>query len=1342
MELSSNDRTLFSLVFSKFKPLCDSLVTLLTRQSINTTNNNNNNNNEQTTITTEITNLLQSLYEKIDQTEPKPLSLLLDYLYIPIVLLLSPNKVNNQTIRIIISRDNIQCQSLQLLNLITTKLSNYNLDNQQQQPLYLPQTRQFVEIIQLLCNIIFNSIVRKNNNLENEQQQQQQKSEIQYNLSEEYLIELLDCIRSVYQWWTPVCKSMETAIDSKGEIFITLAFSISTLLDLLVAKSISRNSKLTVTHTLEVILNPLLTNNKQQPIVESILPATSTTLFKLIISDYKLGTNIKIQSLKLFTNLIVSAFTTNNNNNSNSNFDINDMLTDDYKITTTTTTTKTPPAATTTRMSMELSQSEKNIFKFISVIFPHSNSYSKLRNVDIDSQRQELEQQFMHSNKQKQQRFNYGGFMSTPLKWSMKVALVECAERLIMVPSLHSTLPILLETLVWYSLDDYEEVSTIARNRLSILKQQNGMDIQSLLLENFNHLVQAMPRLICGTEEHKILEEEKKEAIAKLVLSYIKTIDTNSLDSFLNVRMELISTVLLQLLEMKLPSSGEKDEDDSNSLISKASKSLEETLKVVSDNPFNRNSNNSSSNKRLMEVSNKLVRPYIHIQTEQLEHWIFEIIREVAKSIALTNWIDVLLSNSTLSRSPLRKEIILVMNQLMIGSTQQQQQQQQQLPIDFSTIMYLLDEYLEPELMNLPISNPSDDYNTININNNNNSNNNNNKYFEQYLDNTILQSLIIEGIGSMAPLLKNKKHQTLFISKVLYHLMEKFGVASHDTTGILMRSCRLALNNITSLFNYDSLEDIVYKNSDYLLDKIESNMKYLHSYPNTPNVFEGILNITGMGFLPFLKDTVEIILFSLDVSTENSESIIIFIKILYNIIRVLYNNSKLEIEYNQNQQQLLEQQRQQQRDGEEEKMMDLDDNMKESNSSSISDIKSFFMNHHQQKQLNEQEHNYWGGATTLKEKEAIIAKLQKQRNSRKAAVGKDEFKTTTETQRQLLSDIIHKCKHFLGSRSRAIKMATLDIMDMGLLIVSTGNRNYGGDEDEQEEEVETDGDDMSLSGDDLKKTPRVNPVTANDKKPKVALFPLIHSIWPSIIKRIEQTDDRATSKRALELIQSITKLSKDFIAQRFWTDLFPILKKIIQRELKQQQRESTTTTSTTTAISLLDGGSEQQRESSKISFNIVSDNQQQQQNQQLSGSSTTAKSTKQQQPLITPITETKDLMAAKSMKFTPSFKIQSIILDSLLVIIQTLKLNQQQLIEVARLTLPYLSSTQPESFQSTTVDIWKILLEKDYDSLWLLLFNFSGQFQNYQSPPHPSLKPLPRFHTFNEYKVNSLKLLK
>ncbi|KAN0007038.1 hypothetical protein ACTFIU_005232 [Dictyostelium citrinum] len=1319
--LSSNDKLKLNRIFQSYKPICDELITILSNTDENKFEKQDN---KQIIINLEY--LIQSLIDITNEYQHDQLSLtyIFDYLMIPISLIInsvdnnnsnnSNNSNNNSNngglslqnhkVLFCIRKESIQLKSFTLLSKL--------LDN-----IKITQFKKFINILTIIINYL------------NQLQQSQQQP------NEEFLKILLLNIRLLFK-----CTQDSFFSDKQiypkhpflnGDQFVPFGYTISTLLNLLTQQqqqsqsstnninnnkkdlanttttALSREIKKELIITLDFIIDPFSKRSLEYySILFQIFPGTISSLFKMISGDFKLGSVLKVQCLDLFSKIISNTLsdkvkqfilsTTTSSSSSPSPYNSNNNNNNNYK----------------EQINSMFKESELNLYNMFCLIYPTSNSYSGLR--------------IQHSIYSKD---NGTTLLTSKLsldKYQNREALVRSAFTILSnCSNLKSLSPILLEVLVLFYGDSYPQIQDQTKQyffQLKELKNNNSnFDIDIILQDNFNHLFQSLSILICnnnnnnsgdtdittGTGGNTQIDEEKKIIVFKLVLSYLNILG-NDISSFFSTRIDMIASTLISLSEMQSPSPSIPIESSSSKNLQQ---SLEESLKIISDNPFEKNQ------KRSIKSFSNLSLPFINFYSRDSEDYLIKVIELIGKLCDIREWIDCLISNSLLSSSPKRKEIIFCLNHLLIGNNSSNDKNNKNNNIgsvmDFSTVQYILEEVMSPNLLNLVISRDQHLMYSNKINNSNSntllsiSNKDNDNQLEIYFDNTVTISLVLESIGVLTNIVGNfqtKKYRQIFLSKIIYQLLEKFGLSSLESgssssnnNGLIINQCKKTFNQIQISFEYQSIQDIIYKNSDYLLDTIESHMKYLDSFPNTPSIFEGILNITGLGFLPFLSDTIRMILNSLDLAIETSKNIQIFVSILSNIVKVLYNNSKHQLQYQQillklneikEKRKLKEQENNKKEEKENEK--EIEEKEEEKEKQSIQDIKEFFLSHHSKKddkieQLNQLDIK---NNSLKKQQDQQLIDLLKMETTPQQ-LGIPNFIETTEIQRQMAQEIIRKSIHFISSKNKIIKMAIIDIVEMGLVIVATGTRKYGGVEDDEDQKEIVNQDDHEQQQQQSNKT------NADKGIEKVALFPLIHLVWDSLVKRVSEPD-RIIAKKSLEVIQTISNLSLEFISQRFWDQLWPIINRILIDEQSNQTKQ-------------------QQQQPSNFKL---------QNNNNYNNNNNSATSTATKKPLIVEIDSSiktieesiEIKMKKDKLKYTPSFKVQFVCLQTLKTILLGSagnRIKQNQIMDIAKTTIYYLNRNQPEQFQLFTMDIWKdVLLRNDPDSLWLLLFNLSNQFSN------------------------------
>ena len=116
----------------------------------------------------------------------------------------------------------------------------------------------------------------------------------------------------------------------------------------------------------------------------------------------------------------------------------------------------------------------------------------------------------------------------------------------------------------------------------------------------------------------------------------------------------------------------------------------------------------------------------------------------------------------------------------------------------------------------------------------------------------------LEGTGHFAHALG--KDFRLLLMSALYPVLEKAG----DQTLLISQAAISAMMDICQACGYDSLQQLINQNSDYLVNGISLNLRHLSLHPHTPKVLEVMLQNSDASLLPLVADVVQDVLTTLD----------------------------------------------------------------------------------------------------------------------------------------------------------------------------------------------------------------------------------------------------------------------------------------------------------------------------------------------------------------------------------------------------------------------------------------------------------------------------------------------
>ncbi|UPR05203.1 hypothetical protein HOP50_20g85530 [Chloropicon primus] len=119
---------------------------------------------------------------------------------------------------------------------------------------------------------------------------------------------------------------------------------------------------------------------------------------------------------------------------------------------------------------------------------------------------------------------------------------------------------------------------------------------------------------------------------------------------------------------------------------------------------------------------------------------------------------------------------------------------------------------------------------------------------------TQLACVFLESFGAFARVLGppfTEKYE--FLPTALFALLEKFG---DDRNMKVQTSAELSLRCICCHCNYSSIPDLLFKNSDYLIDTLVIRLMHLELYPETTRLFKAVVSVvqsSDNNFLAFVN---------------------------------------------------------------------------------------------------------------------------------------------------------------------------------------------------------------------------------------------------------------------------------------------------------------------------------------------------------------------------------------------------------------------------------------------------------------------------------------------------------
>ncbi|OWF46694.1 TELO2-interacting protein 1 homolog [Mizuhopecten yessoensis] len=148
-----------------------------------------------------------------------------------------------------------------------------------------------------------------------------------------------------------------------------------------------------------------------------------------------------------------------------------------------------------------------------------------------------------------------------------------------------------------------------------------------------------------------------------------------------------------------------------------------------------------------------------------------------------------------------------------------------------------------------------------------------------YHRNTVLICLLLEGLGTFAKVL-GKSYLPLLV-QTLYPMLEKLG----DNTAVISNAAYLSLCTTCTACNYSSIEELIQKNADYLVNAISLRLRHFHDNQHSPLVLKVMLQYSNCDLLPLIDDTIQEILDALD--DHHLDQAMLFMGVLHELTKAI-----------------------------------------------------------------------------------------------------------------------------------------------------------------------------------------------------------------------------------------------------------------------------------------------------------------------------------------------------------------------------------------------------------------------------------------------------------------------
>eukprot|EP00062_Callorhinchus_milii_P002858 gi/632939507/ref/XP_007910321.1/ PREDICTED: TELO2-interacting protein 1 homolog [Callorhinchus milii] len=592
------------------------------------------------------------------------------------------------------------------------------------------------------------------------------------------------------------------------------------------------------------------------------------------------------------------------------------------------------------------------------------------------------------------------------MHWKTRLELIELVNHLLprCNKSFKESIGRLLEVLVGLIGDERPEVQTRCSQVLRSVSEKCIMSenkaFADVLSENLHSLTTSLPRLM------RTLDDQGKLSTLRLLLGYLKLLGYK-INVVLNSTAHLrrLSKALLQILEM--------DVTDVR---------IVEERRVASEvEPLQSPTELSNSNCLTKWIKPATQRKYF--KYFNAEH-IFALLQQICRVLGYYGNLYLLVDHfmELYQESVVyRKQAAFVINELLFGAigidVEVLSERETSVSIDDlkAIVTSIIEEYTSIENWHLVTSMNSECETSLKTNQprlEDFASGSHSSYLcstsqnltVQDMNSNIWQICIqLEGIGYFAHVLKTEFRLLLMIT--LYPVLEKAG----DETLFISQTAARTLVELCQACDYESLQELINQNSDYLVNTISLNLRRLTQHPHTPCVLSVMFSHSDASLLPLVGDVIQDVLFSLD--QYYGERAELFFTVFHSLLAALAHWFGTK-DSSQN------------REPRDKDSAAIAKNC--SSSTTVENMQCFFVEYQKQKRLAE-------GIVDEADLENTACEIPEADNSDDCLDVKKELSAHV----QITKDVMERCIHLLSDKSIKLRIKVLDVLELCVTVLQS-----------------------------------------------------------------------------------------------------------------------------------------------------------------------------------------------------------------------------------------------------------------------------------------------------------------
>ncbi|XP_032618311.1 TELO2-interacting protein 1 homolog [Chelonoidis abingdonii] len=267
----------------------------------------------------------------------------------------------------------------------------------------------------------------------------------------------------------------------------------------------------------------------------------------------------------------------------------------------------------------------------------------------------------------------------------------------------------------------------------------------------------------------------------------------------------------------------------------------------------------------------------------------------------------------------------------------------------------------------------------------------------------------LEGVGCFAYVLGKEFH--LLLASVLYPVLEKAG----DSSLLISQTATGTMVDICHACGYDSVQNLINANSDYLVNGISLNLRRVAHQPHASRVLEAMLRHSDASLLPLVEDVIRDVLSALDQFYDDRASS--FLGVLSTLVAALVQWFIVGKGKEHPQEQNLEQQSStsSQKQGEGSVIIPM-----------VQEMEQFFLDYIKQSQIAE------GNLPAMEEEEEEVQAPPAEPEMNDSGA---EGETPLPAHAQIAKDVMERCIHLLSDKSLRVRLKVLDVLEFCVIVL-------------------------------------------------------------------------------------------------------------------------------------------------------------------------------------------------------------------------------------------------------------------------------------------------------------------